>query len=173
MLQMGEYSARQQLKLSAMEAEVRENQAVTAQVNQLQAEKRQLQDMSKRLTFSLTNAEQANLSEADAARVLEIQQQLGVTPRGSIKAQNVREVRLYKEQQATRLGIIFHQSTPEGVDISRGYDDRGWGRLHRCTIEPCRPRTHAHKPPLTAERVRADCGRGRSLRAVCAAADQL
>ena len=58
MLQMGEYSARQQLKLSAMEAEVRENQAVTAQVNQLQAEKRQLQDMSKRLTFSLTNAEQ-------------------------------------------------------------------------------------------------------------------
>ena len=40
MLQMGEYSARQQLKLSAMEAEVRENQAVTAQVNQLQAEKR-------------------------------------------------------------------------------------------------------------------------------------
>ena len=36
---------------------------------------------------------QANLSEADAARVLEIQQQLGVTPRGSIKAQNVREVR--------------------------------------------------------------------------------
>ena len=88
---------------------MRENQTVTAEVNHLAAEKRQLQDMSKRLTFSLTNAEQANLSEADAARVLEIQQQLGVTPRGSIKAQNVREVRLYKDQQTTRLGIIFHQ----------------------------------------------------------------
>jgi len=129
MLQMGEYSARQQLKLSAMEAEVRENQAVTAQVNQLQAEKRQLQDMSKRLTFSLTNAEQANLSEADAARVLEIQQQLGVTPRGSIKAQNVREVRLYKEQQATRLGIIFHQSTPAELgDVSSDATPRAAGR---------------------------------------------
>ena len=88
---------------------MRENQTVTAEVNHLAAEKRQLQDMSKRLAFSLTNAEQANLSEADAARVLEIQQQLGVTPRGSIKAQNVREVRLYKDQQTTRLGIIFHQ----------------------------------------------------------------
>ena len=129
MLQMGEYSARQQLKLSAMESEVRENQTVTAEVNHLAAEKRQLQDMSKRLTFSLTNAEQANLSEADAARVLEIQQQLGVTPRGSIKAQNVREVRLYKDQQATRLGIIFHQSTPAELgDVSSDATPRVGGR---------------------------------------------
>jgi len=85
--------------------------------------------MSKRLTFSLTNAEQANLSEADAARVLEIQQQLGVTPRGSIKAQNVREVRLYKDQQATRLGIIFHQSTPAELgDVSSDATPRAGGR---------------------------------------------
>ena len=129
MLQMGEYSARQQLKLSAMESEVRENQSVTAAVNHLAAEKRQLQDMSKRLTFSLTNAEQANLSEADAARVAEIQQQLGVTPRGSIKAQNVREVRLYKDAQTTRLGIIFHQSTPAELgDVSSDATPRAGGR---------------------------------------------
>ena len=35
MLQMGEYSARQQLKLTSMEDEVRENQAVTSEVNKL------------------------------------------------------------------------------------------------------------------------------------------
>ena len=101
--------------------------------------------------------------------MLEIQQQLGVTPRGSIKAQNVREVRaafaafaaanphpdsepqpltlsrtltrtltlaltldqvrLYKDQQATRLGIIFHQSTPAELgDVSSDATPRAAGR---------------------------------------------
>ena len=128
MLQMGEYSARQQLKLAAMEAEVRENQQATAQVNQLATEKRQLQDMSKRLQFSLTNDQMSSLSAEDAARVAEIQQQLGVTPRGSIKAANVREVRLYKETQTTRLGIIFHQSTPNELDVATDMTPRAGGR---------------------------------------------
>ena len=101
--------------------------------------------------------------------MLEIQQQLGVTPRGSIKAQNVREVhaafaafaaanphpdpepplltlrrtltrtltlaltldqvRLYKDQQATRLGIIFHQNTPAELgDVSSDATPRAGGR---------------------------------------------
>ena len=112
-----------------MEQEVRENQAVTAEVNKLGSEKRQLQDMSKRLQFSLSGAEMANLSESDAARVAEIQQQLGVTPRGSIRAQNVREVRLYKDQQATRLGIIFHQNTPAELgDVSSDNTPRAGGK---------------------------------------------
>eukprot|EP00908_Phaeocystis_cordata_P008984 Transcript_1970.p2 GENE.Transcript_1970~~Transcript_1970.p2 ORF type:complete len:380 (-),score=161.42 Transcript_1970:779-1918(-) len=129
MLQMGEYSARQQLKLSAMESEVRENQTVTAEVNKLAAEKRQLQDMSKRLQFTLSSGDMANLSSDDAARVQEIQRQLGVTPRGSIKAQNVREVRLYKEAQTTRLGIIFHQTTPAELgDVSSDATPRAGGR---------------------------------------------
>jgi len=51
--------------------------------------------------------------------VQEIQSQLGVTPRGSIKAENVRQVRLYKDHQSTRLGIIFHQNTPSELgDVS-------------------------------------------------------
>ena len=128
MLQMGEYSARQQLKLAAMESEVRENQTVTAQVNKLGSEKRQLQDMSKRLQFAITGAEMAALSADDAKRVADIQQQLGVTPRGSIKAQGVREVQLFKETQTTRLGIIFHQSTPNELDVSSDSTPRGNGR---------------------------------------------
>jgi len=134
MLQMGEYSARQQLKLAAMEDEVRENQAATAQVNKLGSEKRQLLDMSKRLQFTLTGQEMAGLSEEDAKRVAEIQQQLGVTPRGSIKATNVREVRLYKETQTTRLGIIFHQSTPNELDVTTDSTPRGKG--HQPVVLP-------------------------------------
>ena len=115
---MGEYSARQQLKLSAIEDDVKANQQVTAEVNRVAAEKRQLKDMHARLQFSLNDSQKETLSDADLARVQEIQKQLGVTPRGGIYAAGVREVRLFKEAQNTRLGIIFHQSTPEGVDIS-------------------------------------------------------
>jgi len=129
MLQMGEYSARQQLKLSSLEDEVRENQIVTAQVNKIAAEKRQLQDMSKRMQFSLNEAQVASLSESEAARVAEIQRELGVTPRGSIGAVGVREVRLYKEAQSTRLGIIFHQNTPAELgDVSSDYTPRATGQ---------------------------------------------
>merc|ERR1719473_2591745 len=53
MLQMGEYSARQQLKLASMEQEVRENQQVTQEVNKLANEKRHLQNMQNKLQFSL------------------------------------------------------------------------------------------------------------------------
>jgi hypothetical protein len=127
MLQMGEYSARQQLKLSAIEDDVKANQQVTAEVNRVAAEKRQLKDMHARLQFSLNDSQKETLSDADLARVQEIQKQLGVTPRGGIYAAGVREVRLFKEAQNTRLGIIFHQSTPEGSDVSSDYTPRAAG----------------------------------------------
>ena len=125
--QMGEYSARQQLKLSAIEDDVKANQQVTAEVNRVAAEKRQLKDMHARLQFSLNDSQKETLSDADLARVQEIQKQLGVTPRGGIYAAGVREVRLFKEAQNTRLGIIFHQSTPEGSDVSSDYTPRAAG----------------------------------------------
>ncbi|KAL1514997.1 hypothetical protein AB1Y20_004068 [Prymnesium parvum] len=129
MLQMGEYSARQQLKLASMEAEVRENQAVTATINTYAEEKRKLQNMSQRLQFSIGANELASLSPEDAKRVAEIQKSLGVTPRGSIKADNVRQVHLYKESQSTRLGIIFHQNTPAELgDVSSDYTPRVAGQ---------------------------------------------
>ena len=124
---MGEYSARQQLKLSAIEDDVKANQQVTAEVNRVAAEKRQLKDMHARLQFSLNDSQKETLSDADLARVQEIQKQLGVTPRGGIYAAGVREVRLFKEAQNTRLGIIFHQSTPEGSDVSSDYTPRAAG----------------------------------------------
>mmetsp|Transcript_24836 Transcript_24836/g.51963 ORF Transcript_24836/g.51963 Transcript_24836/m.51963 type:complete len:509 (-) Transcript_24836:455-1981(-) len=128
MLQMGEYSARQQLKLASIETEVRENQQVTAEAARVASEKRQLQDMSRRLQFSLSRAQLASLSEAEAQRVLEIQRELGVTPRGSIKGDGVREVRLYKQSVTTRLGIIFHQSTPSELgDVSSDATPRAAG----------------------------------------------
>ena len=58
-------------------------------------------------------------------QVAEIQKSLGVTPRGSIKAEGVRQVRLYKELQSTRLGIIFHQNTPAEVSARRRDLDLG------------------------------------------------
>lgn len=120
MLQMGEYSARQQLKLASIESEVRENQEVTAELQRHTAERRQLQDISKRLQFSLTQSQLDALTDAEAVRVMEIQRELGVTPRGSITSgAGVREVRLHKESQSTRLGIIFHQNTPAELgDVS-------------------------------------------------------
>ena len=123
--QMGEYSARQQLKLSAIEDDVKANQQVTG-VNRVAAEKRQLKDMHARLVL-LNDSQKETLSDADLARVQEIQKQLGVTPRGGIYAAGVREVRLFKEAQNTRLGIIFHQSTPEGSDVSSDYTPRAAG----------------------------------------------
>ncbi len=48
--------------------------------------------------------------------------------KGTIKAQGVREVQLFKETQTTRLGIIFHQSTPNELDVSSDSTPRGNGR---------------------------------------------
>ena len=74
------------------------------------------------------------LSAEEARKVMQIQEQLGVTtPRGesshyvsvflcvgfvrhdsgTIMSEHVRTVTLHKETQSTRLGIIFHQNTPE------------------------------------------------------------
>ena len=128
MLAMGEYSARQQLKLQNLGPEVAANQAVTAEVNKLQEEKRKLQNPSDKLQFSISAAQLATLSPEEAQKVMEIQKQLGVTPRGSINTANVRSVRLHKETQSTRLGIIFHQNTPEELnDISADMTPRGAG----------------------------------------------
>jgi len=129
MLQMGEYSARQQLKLASMEAEVRENQAVTATMNTYSEEKRKLQNMAEKISFSIGAQELGSLSSEDAEKVAEIQRSLGVTPRGSIKAENVRQVRLFKELQSTRLGIIFHQNTPAELgDVSSDQTPRAAGQ---------------------------------------------
>merc|ERR1719231_1019070 len=57
-----------------------------------------------------------------------IQEKLGVsTPRGTIyNSDAVRTVTLYKDTQSTRLGIIFHQNTPDELADSdktpRGQD---------------------------------------------------
>lgn len=54
------------------------------------------------------------LSAEEARRVMAIQEQLGATtPRGTITNDKVRVVTLFKETQSTRLGIIFHQNTPD------------------------------------------------------------
>ena len=77
----------------------------------------------------LRQADIANLSPADQQKVADIQRQLGVTPRGSIKGAGVRDVRLYKETQSTRLGIIFHQNTPAELgDISSDLTPRVAGQ---------------------------------------------
>jgi len=129
MLQMGEYSARQQLKLANIESEVRENQAATADVARVQSEKRALVDMSKKLQFRIQDSKLAALSPAEADRLAEIQRELGVTPRGSIRGEGIREVRLFKEHQSTRLGIIFHQNTPAELgDVSSDLTPRVAGQ---------------------------------------------
>jgi len=129
MLQMGEYSARQQLKLANMESEVKDNQTVTGQIQQFAEEKRKLQNLSEKLQFSIGASELASLSPADAKKVADIQASLGVTPRGSIKDPTVRQVRLFKEMQSTRLGIIFHQNTPAELgDVSSDLTPRVAGQ---------------------------------------------
>ena len=127
MLAMGEYSARQQLKLAGLQAEVEANQEVTKQVHALQEEKRKLQNLSDKLQFSVSNAQLATLSPEEAQKVMDIQKSLGVTPRGSIKDVNVRSVTLHKPTQFTRLGIIFHQNTPQDLDIDSDKTPRAAG----------------------------------------------
>jgi len=117
MLQMGEYSARQQLKLQSMNDTVEENQALTNEVNKLGDERRKLQNLSDKLSFSVNTGYLKTLTQDEAAKVMEIQRELGVTPRGSITNpnSNVRSIKLFKDTQQTRLGIIFHQNTPEDL----------------------------------------------------------
>merc|ERR1719230_372019 len=112
MLQMGEYSARQQLNLAKVEGDVAKNQEVSAKLQELQTEKRKLENMSTKLMFGIQNTKIETLTPEQAQAVLDIQSSLGVTPRGTIKA-DVRTVKLFKETAQTRLGIIFHQNTPE------------------------------------------------------------
>merc|ERR1719453_1439675 len=120
MLQMGEYSARQQLKLFQVDEVVQANQAVSKELHELDTEKRKLQNLSDRLQFSITAAKMSTLTAEEADKVMQIQQTLGVTPRGkTIMAEGVRKVVLFKETQQTRLGIIFHQNTPaELTDVA-------------------------------------------------------
>ena len=127
MLAMGEYSARQQLKLQEVAPEMQANQAVTAEVNKLQEEKRKLQNLSEKLQFHISSAQLATLTPEEAQKVMDIQKQLGVTPRGSVNMKGVRSVKLNKPTQATRLGIIFHQNTPEELDNSTDMTPRGNG----------------------------------------------
>jgi len=113
MLQMGEYSARQQLKLLEINETVEKNRQLTSEANKLGEEKRKLQNLSDGLQFSINANQMKTLTQEQAEKVMEIQRQLGVTPRGTIKTDTVRSIRLHKESQSTRLGIIFHQNTPE------------------------------------------------------------
>jgi len=126
MLQMGEYSARQQLKLFQVDEVVQANQQVSKELHELDTEKRKLQNYSDKLQFSVQEAKMATLSPEEAAKVMDIQKKLGVTPRGTIRGEGVRAVTLFKETQQTRLGIIFHQNTPEELsDIGSDATPRG------------------------------------------------
>jgi len=113
MLQMGEYSARQQLKIQSMQAEVDLNQQLTAEKHKISDEKRKLQNIHEKLHFMIKKDKMETLTPEQRQVVENIQKQLGVdTPRGTIKNADVRVVTLKKETQKTRLGIIFHQNTP-------------------------------------------------------------
>merc|ERR1711988_1185550 len=128
MLQMGEYSARQQIKLHQIDETVQANQAVTKELNELETEKRKLQNLSEKLQFGISDAQMQTLTKEEAERVMEIQRQLGVTPRGTIRGPGVRSVTLTKQTQQTRLGIIFHQNTPEELtDIDADTTPRAAG----------------------------------------------
>ena len=96
-----------------MSQDVASNQELTAQAHTLAEEKRKLQNLSDKLQFCISTAKMQTLSAEEAQKVMQIQTQLGVTPRGSINNDQVRTVTLHKESQSTRLGIIFHQNTPE------------------------------------------------------------
>ena len=134
MLQMGEYSARQQLKLQSMHNDVASNQELTAEAHKLAEEKRKLQNLSDKLQFHISTAKIQSLSPAEAQKVMSIQAQLGVTPRGSINNPAVRTVELVKETQTTRLGIIFHQNTPEELANNTDQTPRGGGDESKVVI---------------------------------------
>jgi len=126
MLQMGEYSARQQLKLQTMNPDVAANQELTAEAHKLAEEKRKLQNLSDKLQFSVSTSKMSTLTPEEARKVMQIQEQLGVTtPRGTISNPDVRVVTLMKASQSTRLGIIFHQSTPEALVTDADKTPRG------------------------------------------------
>jgi len=128
MLQMGEYSARQQLKMQSMQSDVVANQELAAEAQTLGEEKRKLQNLSDKLQFSVSSAKMETLTAEEARKVMQIQEQLGVTtPRGTIRNEHVRVVTLYKDTQSTRLGIIFHQNTPDELVTDADKTPRGAG----------------------------------------------
>ena len=71
MLQMGEYSARQQLKLQSMSADVTSNQELTAEAHKLAEEKRKLQNLSEKLQFTISTSKMETLSPEEAQKVAE------------------------------------------------------------------------------------------------------
>ena len=81
--------------------------------------------MSNKLQFGIKRNELMTLTESDLEAIATIQRQLGVTPRGSIRSDDVKKVTLYKESSSTRLGIIFWQSNPLVGDVTSDATPRG------------------------------------------------
>lgn len=79
MQQMGEYSARQQLKLYQVEEVALANQEVSKELHALSADKRRLQNLSDKLQFCIADATKTTLTPEEAEKVMQIQQSLGVT----------------------------------------------------------------------------------------------
>ena len=129
-MKMGAYSMSQQIQLEEMEGEVRANQAHTAELNALEEEKRRLENMANKLQFGISNSKMVALSDDEKKAVQDIQSQLACTPRGTIKGDGVRMIKLYKESQTTRLGIIFHQQTPAQLgDVESDLTPRPSGQM--------------------------------------------
>ena len=70
---MGEYSARQQLKLQSMSQDVTSNQELTAEAHKLAEEKRKLQNLSDKLQFCISSTNLETLSSEEAQKVMQIQ----------------------------------------------------------------------------------------------------
>ena len=135
MLQMGEYSARQQLKLQSMSSTLGANQELTAEAQRLAEEKRKLENLSNKLSFHVSAGKMETLTPEEARRVMLIQEKLGATtPRGTIYSQDVRMVTLQKDSQSTRLGIIFHQNTPEELSNDTDITPRMGGDQNHVVI---------------------------------------
>merc|ERR1719484_143187 len=111
-----------------MSGDVATNQELAAEAQTLGEEKRKLQNLSDKLQFSVSSAKMETLTAEEARKVMQIQEQLGVTtPRGTIRNEHVRVVTLYKDTQSTRLGIIFHQNTPDELVTDADKTPRGAG----------------------------------------------
>ena len=67
-MKMGAYSMSQQIQLEEMEGEVRANQALTAELNALEEEKRRLENMANKLQFGISNSKMVALSDDEEGR---------------------------------------------------------------------------------------------------------
>ena len=90
-----------------------EERKLTEQRDQLAEQQRALDARLAALRFEVQSDVEMSASEKEGVAALT--EELGVTPRGTITAEGVRTIEMFKSKKSDMLGIVFHSTLPAGL----------------------------------------------------------